>query len=93
MSEENELGAILGPDATDALWKLITSLSLAGIIGVFTLLWSLNAKLSVMEATMVTEGELRQTIQQNVPPQWFREEVARIRETLENHVAEDTKGR
>ena len=69
-----------------AFWRVISSITVGGVIGLFGLLWTMNTKLAAIEATMVTEAELQATIRDNVPPPWFREQVARLESRVEDHI-------
>lgn len=77
-----------GRAVKEAGWKLVTASTLALVIGVATMLWSVNAKLAVIEATMVTDHELQETIRQEVPPDWFRNQVQRIEDNLDEHMGQ-----
>ena len=68
----------------EAGWKIVTASTLALVIGVATMLWSVNAKLAVIEATMVTNQELAEVMSQQPPP-WFRDQVTRIETRLDDH--------
>lgn len=70
----------------EAAWKIITSITLAGVLAVAGMLWKMNGDLAVIKATMVTHAELRQTLNQEVPAPWFRAQVQRIENQLEEHV-------
>lgn len=70
----------------EAGWKLVTALTLAGVVAVATMLWNLNSRIAVMEATVVTETELRTTLREEVPAPWFREQVTQIQEDLREHI-------
>lgn len=67
-------------------WRIFSTVTAAGLIGLFALAWTMNAKLAAIEATMVTESELRETLAENVPPPWFREQVARLETRLQDHI-------
>lgn len=75
-----------GKNVWDTFWRVMQTIIATGVVGLFVLLWNLNSKVAVIEATMVTDAELTTTLQNNVPPDWFREQVTRIETDLTNHV-------
>ena len=79
-----------GDAVRENAWRLVTALTLAGVIGTATMLWDISGRLRVIEATMVTERELTITLQENVPPSWFREQVQRIDSNLTTHMRQTT---
>ena len=69
----------------EAAWRLITGATLAGVIFIAGLLWGMNAKLHVIEATMVTQSELND-VENRIPPQWLRDQVTKIENDLNRHI-------
>ena len=57
-----------------AFWKIINGLVLAGIVGLLAILWGIHGRLSVIEATMVTDAELAESLSE-LPPADYRELV------------------
>ena len=75
-------------DLKEAGWKIVTALTLAIVVGVATMLWSVNRDIARIQSTMVTARELTATIRQEVPPAWFYGQVIRIETKLDDHTGQ-----
>lgn len=85
-AKDRNAGGMANGNGRISLNRVLNGVTIAALVGLFGLLWNMHGKLAVIEATMVTKPELQRTIREEVPPQWFREDVQEIGDALDEHI-------